>query len=159
MHVQDEPWQCGGCCVASSHACLLVSRCPSPINSCVRCSWTSCSWNWEGILVVIIFVAFVIVFVAFVVFFFRPFVFPEDAGYMGSWSQPPWVWIYCPHVVDSLISRWDVLWSCLGLGFLSTEATIGGTARFFAEQAAYRATWLVEFSTVGSTGGTGKAYL
>ena len=66
---------------------------------CILCNWTAHGWNWEGILVVVI-----AIFVAVAVFFFRLLLPPDEAGYVGSGSRPPWVRIYCPHVVDGLIS-------------------------------------------------------
>ena len=86
----------------------------------------------------------------FVVFFWTRFL-PVEAGYAGSRSRPPWVWIYCPQIVDDLISRWDVLGGCFGFGFLSTEAAVGGPAGFLAEREAVRTARLVEFGTVGSS--------
>ena len=102
----------------------------------------------------------VVVVFATAVFFLRviPFLF-EDAGYAGSRSRPPWVRIYCPHVVDDLISRWDVLGGGFGFGLLATETTVGGSAGFFTEREARRAAWLVKLGAVGSSWGAGKAYL
>src|ERR1700761_1995102 len=79
--------------------------------------------------------------------------------YAGSGSRPPWVRIYCPQVVDDLISRGDVLGVGLCFCFLSTEAAVGGPAWFFAERAADCTSWLVKFCAVGSPWGAGKAYL
>ena len=101
-------------------------------------------------MVVVIVVAAVILFL---------FLLPEDAGYAESGSRPPWVWIYWPQIVDTLISQSDVFRFGFGFGFLSAEALVGGAAWFLAEQAACRTVWLVELGTVGSFGGTGKAYL
>ena len=99
---------------------------------------------------IVFFVAGVFVFV-----FRTRFFVPEDAGYAGSGSRPPWVRIYCPQVVDGLISRWDVLGGFLGFGFLSAETAVGRPAWFLAERAAGRTAWLVKVGTVGPPRGAG----
>ena len=125
------------------------------MSACSLLSWVSHHRYGVGILVVLFLVA--------ATFLTRlPQVFlVDEAGYAGSFFCPPWVCRYCPQIVDGLISRRDVL-KLLVLfcfGFLLTEALIGGSAGFFAEGVADHTSWLIEFCTVGSSRGTGKAYL
>ena len=123
-------------------AWLLVSRCPSPTSVWIRCSCASHGRNWEGILVVLVVVIVAGVFV--VSFFLRCFLPSEEAGYAGSRSRPPWVRIYCPQVVEGLISRLDILGGFGGLSLLSAETPVGRSARFLTEGAADHAARLVE---------------
>ena len=76
----------------------------------------------------------IVVVVATVFFFFLwACLFCDKVGYAESGSHPPWVWIYCPHIVDDLISRWNVLELGFGLRFLLAETMVGRPAGFFAE--------------------------
>ena len=75
----------------------------------------------------------VVVLAAVVFFFFDLHLLPEEAGYAGSWSRPPWVRIYCPQIVDNLVSRRDILEFGLFLGLLSTKEAVCGATRFLAE--------------------------